>query len=378
MHMNQKSRLGLAALAVAVMVLLVVLFGYRERPVTGAGADAPWLPQLKQQLHEVRKLALRSSAESATLVRKGTVWGVEERAGYPADFERLEALLAALANARRVEQKTAKPEYFDRLGLSDIEKPESEAVQVEVWAAGEEPVVRVLIGRAAEGRRGRYVRAVSENETWLIDTAPEPMTGPADWLDRKLLGVDFSRVASVSRSMDGQPGFAATRASPAGDASLALAELPPGKAPRYQGVFDAAARAILTAEPEDVRKTAAADPAPAAITAIGCFDGLGIEVRAREDKDGKWVALRASAGAPVAQAPAPAAAAQDAELAPAPEKAQPDAAVVQAEAEGLNSRLSGWEFKVSDYVYGELAKGLGDYIQDEKPATLPAAPDEKP
>jgi hypothetical protein len=303
-------------------------------------------------------------------VRGDAGWGVAERDAYPADFTRLEALLDALASARLVEQKTSKPEYFDRLGLTDVEKPESEAVQVEIWTSGEQPVARVLIGRAAEGRRGRYVRGVSDNETWLIDTAPEPTTDPADWLDRKLLDVDFSCVASVTRAVEGQQGFTATRASAAGEASLALAQLPAGKAPRYLSVFDAAARAILTAEAEDVRKAAAADFSKAALTTITCFDGLRIEARAIKDNDGNWMKLSAAAGPATVQVPA-AEAGQGQEASAAAEKTAPDPAEVQKHADRLNARLSAWAYKVSDYVYSELSKSLPDYIQDEKPA--PAA-----
>lgn len=374
MHMNQKSRLGLAAAIVAVMVLLVAVFGYRERPGTVAGAESPWLPELRQQLGELRRLRLQSSAETVTLARGDEGWVVEERAGYPADFRRLETLLEALASARLVEQKTAKPEFFDRLGLVDIEQPESEAVQLEIWNAGEQPFVRVLLGKAAEGRSGRYVRAASEQQTWLIDTSPDPMTSPADWLERTLLDVDFSRVASVSRALGGTLEFSASRVV-AGDAPLAVGALPAGKAPRYQSVFDAAARAILTAEPEDVRKAAELDFTGAAETVIGCFDGLQLTVRAIKAKDGNWVALLAAAGEPVPRADEPATElAGDEELAPATGGAAAKSADVAAEVARLNRRLDGWAFKVSDYVYGELAKGLADYVQDEKPAAAADAP----
>lgn len=374
MQMNQKSRLGLAAAIVAVMVLLVAVFGYRERPGTVAGAESPWLPELKQQLGELRRLRLQSSAETVTLARTDAGWGVEERAGYPADFGQLETLLEALASARLVEQKTAKPEFFERLGLVDIEHPESEAVQLEIWNAGEQPFVRVLLGKAAEGRNGRYVRAVSEQQTWLIDTAPDPMANPADWLERTLLDVDFSRVASVSRVLGGTLEFSAARAAP-GDAPLAVAALPAGKAPRFQSVFDAAARAILSAEPEDVRKAAELDFTGAAETVVGCFDGLNLTVRAIKAKDGNWVALGAAAGAPVPRADAPATElASDEELAPAQDAADAKPADAAADAERLDRRLGGWAFKVSDYVYGELVKGLADYLQDETPAAAAATP----
>jgi hypothetical protein len=378
MQMNQKSRLGLAAAIVAVMVLLVAVFGYRERPGTVAGAAVPWLPGLKQQLGDLRRLRLQSSAETVTLARTDAGWGVEERSGYPADFSQLETLLEALANARLLEQKTAKPEFFERLGLVDIEHPGREAVQLEMWNAAAEPFVRVLIGKAAEGRSGRYVRAVSEVQTWLIDTSPEPVTSPADWLERKLLDVDFARVASVSRALGGVPEFSAAR-SAGGDTPLAVAALPAGKAPRYQSVFDAAARVILTAQPEDVRKAGELDFAGAAETVIGFFDGLSLTVRALEAQDGNWVTLAAAAGTPVARADEPATElARDEELAPAPVGADAKPADAAAETERLNRRLDGWAFKVSDYVHGELAKGLADYVQDEKPPAAAAGAQAQP
>ena len=77
-------------------------------------------------------------------------------------------------------------------------------------------------------------------------------------------------------------------------------------------------------------------------------------MRALKGKDGNWVTIAAAAGDPVPRADAP------------PETPQPED--VAAEAERLNGRLGGWAFKVSDYVYGELAKGLADYVQDEQPA----------
>ena len=44
----------------------------------------------------------------------------------------------------------------------------------------------------------------------------------------------------------------------------------------------------------------------------------------------------------------------------------------------LNRRLDGWAFKVSDYVHGELAKGLADYVQDEKPPAAAAGAQAQP
>ncbi len=159
-------------------------------------------------------MALQSSTERVTLERTEAGWGVVERSGYPVDFKRLEELLRALSQARLLEQKTSRPEYFSRLGLVDIEQPDSKAVLLELWSGAEQALVRVLIGDPAESRNGRYVRAASGSETWLIDQSPEPLTDAADWIDRHFLDVDFSRVERVTRTVPGGNGFVAVRETP--------------------------------------------------------------------------------------------------------------------------------------------------------------------
>jgi hypothetical protein len=112
---------------------------------------------------------------------------------------------------------------------------------------------------------------------------------------------------------------------------------------------------------------------------IGSFDGLNLTVRAIKAKDGNWVALGAAAGTPVPRADAPASElASDEELTPEAVGADAIPAEAAAQAERLNRRLDGWAFKVSDYVYGELVKGLADYLQDEHPAASAAGTPAQP
>lgn len=356
MHISQKSRLGLAAALVGVMIVLVAMFGHHDRHGGAGMASGKWLPELAPLLGQVDKVQMRSASGVVTLHRDGTRWVIEEREGHAASFPQLQALLDALATARLIEPKTALPQNFSRLGLDDIEHPGSEAVLVEVWAAGADPIVRVLIGDADSTRGGRFVRLANEQQSWLIDTSPQPLADPADWLDRRMLDVDFSRVAAVERVFAGSPGFRVSRAAATADASLALEELPAGKAPRYISVFDAAARSILTMVPEDVRKAAGLDFTNAPLTRIVCFDGLVIEARVLESSEGNWMTLDVHA-------------ATDPDVAEQAAGGDPgkSPATVREEATTLEHRVAGWAYRVSDYVYGEASKTLDDYLQDAAP-----------
>ena len=358
--MTRTQRLGLAAAVVGTLIVLAAFFGQQRQPASGTAAGEPWLEGLKPALGEIRRIDLASPKARSSLRLQGGAWGLSERESYPVDMERLGDLLKELSAARVIEQKTAKPEFFGRLGLEDIDTPESAAVLVEIWRDDTAPAWRVLVGNAAEGRKGRYVRLAGEAQTWLVDRSPQAFADPADWIDRRLIGLDFARVAGVTRSLADGSGFEASRPD-AATPSLALASLPAGKRPRYDSVFDAAARAVITAEAEDVRKATDEAFAGASLASnrIRFLEGLTLDIDAVKAADGNWIRVRAS-GEPAVRGDSSPGDAKDAAASPA----APDPV---AESAAINARLSGWSFKVSDYIYGELAKPLDEYIEAVTP-----------
>ncbi len=357
--MSQKQRLGIAVVLVALLAGLAALFGHQRAPESGTGAAGPWLAGLKEGLGEVKRIDLKSGALSSSLRREGERWVLAEREGYSVDMERLADLLKELSAAKVLEQKTSKPEFYGRLGLEDIDKPGSKAVLVEIWRDDTAARWRVLVGNAAEGRSGRYLRLAGSPETWLVDRSPQAFADPGDWIDRKLLGLAFERVAGVTRSLADGSGFEAARPD-AATPSLSVASLPEGGRPRYDSVFDAAARAVLTAEAEDVRRASEELFSGTALARnrIRFFDGLVLDIDAVKAGDANWVRIKASATG-TGQAPVPA---TDAAVA-AHKSGTPD---VAAEAAAINARVQGWAFRVSDYIYGELAKRLDEYTESVK------------
>ena len=353
--MSQQQRLVLAAAAVVLMGFLAVVFGGQAKPDTASGTSTPWLAGLKGDLGVITRLRFSQGKSVSTLIRQGEDWGVSERGGYGVDRERLGDLLKELAAARALEQKTAKPEFFARLGLDDADKEGSAAVLVEIWRDAEAPAWRVLIGNAAEGREGRYVRLADSNETWLVDRSPQAFAEPTDWIDRRVLNLEFDGVERVTRTVADGSGFEAAR-SAKDQPSLTVASLPKGSKPRYDSVFDAAARAVLTAEAEDVRKADAALFSGSALARnrIRFFDGLLLDIDAVKAADGNWIRVTAT----VDTTPA-------ADIANAGQAAVP-APGPAAQASAINARVEGWAFKVSDYIYGELAKPLTEYTESEQ------------
>ena len=123
-----------AYLAVVTLAALVVLFFIApgDRPSSDVTADALLLPGLAEQVNDVNRIEIvKAGSNTVATLRKGEQqWRVDQMGGYRADWSKIQALLAALAQARVIEAKTDKPEYYSRLGVEDISAEDAGGVLV--------------------------------------------------------------------------------------------------------------------------------------------------------------------------------------------------------------------------------------------------------
>ena len=92
MHLSQKGRLGFAAIVVATMIALVILFGHHDQQTDASGTRTHWLPELAPLLTRADRVRIRTASSVVTLQRTGNHWLIDERAGYPANFAQLQTL----------------------------------------------------------------------------------------------------------------------------------------------------------------------------------------------------------------------------------------------------------------------------------------------
>ena len=118
-----------------LMIALVVLGGvglglfwqdiaaYRS---TGAKIGARLLPNLK--LADVAYIQVRDARNVATLARKDNRWVVEERGGYPANFQEISDVVIKLIELKVVQSEEIGASLLPRVGLAPPpEKPAADA-----------------------------------------------------------------------------------------------------------------------------------------------------------------------------------------------------------------------------------------------------------
>ena len=131
--MSSRALLGIL-IALAVVVALAIAISVSEHPP--ASGSAMLVPQLKAKLNDVDRLSVRSAGNhaGATIERSKNGWTVTERHAYPADIGKLRKLLITVADAKLLEEKTSQPDFYSKLGVADIEKPDGNGVRIDLTA----------------------------------------------------------------------------------------------------------------------------------------------------------------------------------------------------------------------------------------------------
>lgn len=363
-------------LAVALVALvLLAIFGQRDGTSSSGSGDL-FVPGLADALGEIERVTVvKANGETvATLERRPDNWIVTDKHGYTASAAKLRQALTGLAEARILEQKTATPTLYDRLGVEDVTGAEAAGVSVTLTAPGRE-LPTIILGNA-EGARYRYARRAGEAQSFLIDRNPDFPRAAAQWVDSVIVDVRSDRVRQVTIThADGE----VLRIAKTGPelTNFEVAAIPAGRELSYPGVANVIGNALRELALEDVEPAAANPPVDATIVEYRTFDGLVVRVTGVKRNDESWVSFEASVDAePAAQAAAatPAAAAPDAaEAGAAPATAEgapaapPTAAAATpdpaAEAARINAKVGGWRYKIAGFQYDQMTRRMADLLK---------------
>lgn len=335
--------LAVLALLAGIAVAAVVTTRAPEPPASLPEAGGRLLPGLAERVNDVTAVRVRrgGGALVARLERRDGAWVVANRHDYPADATALRATLIGLAEARRLEPRTRRPEAYARLGVHAIEKPG--AAGIEVALEGIEPPLAVVIGKPSSGDvGGTYARVAGERRAWLVSGELERRDEVREWLDARLVDLPAERVRRVRiEPATGRPVIVARGAD-----GFVIENLPAGRRPLSATVAASLARVVTGLELVDVRPAAAAPALPRVATARFETDaGLVVEIRAYAgagEAAGRLVRLAATAAAGAG-------------------------AGVAGQAAALDARFEGWAFEIPDYKFVNATQTLEGVLEPPAP-----------
>ena len=159
-------------------------------------------PDLAPKLGGAARIEIVHQGNTTAIVKHGDTWGLEDRGGYTVQPSKLRGMLTALTELRLVERRTTDPEQFTRLGLEDPNEKSANSNLLRVLDASGKPIVAVVVGHRRVRTQGNvpeqvYVRRPDDNQTWLAEGSLQVDADPQLWLERDIMNIDHSRIATV-------------------------------------------------------------------------------------------------------------------------------------------------------------------------------------
>jgi len=313
------------------------------------------LPALEQQVNDISWLRLTAAGgvTVATLRRIENQWTLEESFGYRVDWSHLKTLLSDLAQAEIIEAKTANPEYYDRLGVEDVNAESASGTLLEF---GEESgLPAVIIGKAAQGRDGQYARLRGQAESALIDRRLNLPGGRVDWLDKDIIDIADAEVVEIEiRHPDGERTLA--RKVSADDENFTLEAIPEGQEIKSDWTINSLANNLASLSLESVVPEDTIDWTGAVQFRLLTASGLQAEAElvamaignGEESSAEHWIRLQAGIYNTAVESG----------VEPAADDSNPS-----ARAGEINGRVGGWAYRIPQYKFDSMTKRREDLLQ---------------
>lgn len=350
MSQKQTTILGFATL-IAVLAALWMMFG------EGDGGDdmrgSRLLPDLSGRINDLATIRINGAYVSTTLERTDTGWRIAEKAGHPADMDKVQALLSSLLQAEIERRTTDDPARYARIGLGDA------ATELLLEDGDGARIAGLAVGKRrfnADSFRS-YVRRLPEAQTWLVNDLAELRTEASDWLPASLVELARSRVARLDVDLAEGDGAVLVRDPDSGE--FHLADLQEAETFSGQRAAERTVTAFTTLRIDDVRPAGevTADADPMAVVSLATHDGLTLRLSLYDPGDETGDALATLAADYAAPDP-------DA----MPDRVDDVPQDGPAEAEAFNDRTQGWAYRLSASAALALMRQRGDLVETAEDA----------
>ena len=286
------SKLQILIVAAVALSLAAWFASHREQQRFGVNEGQMLVPDLADQLADIDTVTIQPAGNDVTtLTAKNGQWQVVERGHYPADTTALRKELRKLAQARRLEAKTAQPDFYARLGVEDVEQAQDTTVRVSAHS-GDELVLDIIIGKSTAS--GSYVRMLDDPQAWLIDQSVALPRVTVAWLDNPLLSVARNDIQRIEVSPLDGPQYAIHKDDPE-QSDFALEPAPAQDASLNAANINRLGAALSSLRIEDVLPQAPSELSWSEAK-LSTFDGLQLAVAVAKSEDNtRYLRLTASA-----------------------------------------------------------------------------------
>lgn len=354
--MKKSTLLTLAAFAAVIVIAAFFATTQRGSIQTDTATKGLFYPDLGEKIDAIDRVVLTAPERKLEFAKKNEAWVATYKHDYPANAGLILKTLHALATMKKTEEKTKKPEGFEKLGVEDKLTASSRGFFLQGFS-GTNNVVSTHIGaRAPTGKDEFFVRDNGDEQVWQVRGDLTLKDDDETWLSAEIIDLDKDRIMAVDFSDEGGHKFSIMRAPK--DTSYELSPRPEGRKIKSPYIIDMASRGLTKLDLSDVRPLTDFDMPVTPFATYKTFDGLVVQLFYAEktkangkiiglDKKG-WIKLVTSL--------------DEKQLADGGGNKEK----MSEEIQQLNERLQNWAYHIPSYKIEQMKRSLESMLEPQE------------
>lgn len=342
---------GLAGVtAIAVVAAAIAVTSQTETTSLTAGTE-PAFPKLSSNVNDVARIEIRTPKASFSIGRNGDGWGMDQKGGYPVEFEKVKSAIVSAAEFKLIERKTSDPKRYERLDLAPPDSPEAKSKALAFKDKDGNVLADVLVGKEnpslfGSGGAGTYIRRGDEKQTWLVRGRIQVGEEPNNWMIRQIVNYGKEKVRHVTITRPDGSEFSISKEKQENQ-NFVLKDIPDGKKLKNPDEVNPLGGVTWRMMFDDVIRADEQDwPKENWIGRYTTWSGIVIRIEVAKIGDDHWGRFQASLADDVT----------DAER-----KAE-----AQKTVEEINKRTDGWSYMLTAGDAEKLTSKKADYLVDAK------------
>ena len=196
--MTNRNFINLLLITISLFFLALLSFLVQPRYETSLKKGEEIFENIKKELNDVSEINIDNNKKKISIIKDGDNWYMSTKSGYKVKNEIVRKNLIQISELRFFEKKTQDESLYSRLNLDYPNDEEGDSKLISIINNDKQMLVEFILGK--KKKNGVYIKKIKDKETWLTSGTLDMSSVEGDWLEKKILDIDYEDVKKVSIS----------------------------------------------------------------------------------------------------------------------------------------------------------------------------------
>ena len=194
--MSNKYFIYLVLITISLFFLALLSFLIQPRYETSLKKGELIFENIKKELNDIKEINIDNKKKKISIRKDQDIWYMSTKSGYKVKNEIVRKNLIQISELRFFEKKTEDESLYSRLNLDYPNDEDSESKYISIIDNDKKVLVEFILGKKKEN--GVYIKKIKDKETWLTLGTLDMSSAEEDWLETRILNIDYKDVKKVS------------------------------------------------------------------------------------------------------------------------------------------------------------------------------------